>query len=139
MVLSGTLASKFGKVIREQMGLCYSISSAYSSYYGTFIVTTGINKENIEKVVKEVENQINEVRIGNVTDEEFIQAKQALLSDIKSIDDSLFGTLNMIKTYHSFNKEFDLEKEIKMYENVSKNDVIEVCKLLTYCTHVALI
>ena len=139
MVLSGTLASKFGKVIREQMGLCYSISSTYSSYYGTFIVTTGINKENIEKVVKEVNNQIEEVKIGNVSDEEFNQAKQALLSDIKSIDDSLFGTLNMIKTYHSFNKEFDLNEEIKKYENVSKNDVIEVCKLLTYCSYVALI
>ena len=96
-------------------------------------------KENIEKVVKEVNNQINEVKIGNVSDEEFNQAKQALLSDIKSIDDSLFGTLNMIKTYHSFNKEFDLNQEIKKYENVSKNDVIEVCKLLTYCSYVALI
>ena len=45
----------------------------------------------------------------------------------------------MIKTYHSFNKEFDLNQEIKKYENVCKNDVIEVCKLLTYCSYVALI
>ena len=37
------------------------------------------------------------------------------------------------------NKEFDLNEEIKKYENVSKNDVIEVCKLLTYCSYVALI
>ena len=55
-----------------------------------------------------------------------------------SIDDSLFGTLNMIKTYSNFNQDFVLEEEMKKYEKVSKEDIIEVSKLLTYCTYAAL-
>lgn len=133
LVLSGTLASKFGKVIREQMGLCYAISSTYSSYYGTFIVTTGVDSKNIDKVIKEVDNQIKQLQNGNLTDTEFNAAKQAILSDIYSIDDSIFGILDMIKTYNNFNKTFDYEKEINNYKNVSKQDVIEVSKLLSYC------
>lgn len=138
LVLSGTLSAKFGKVIREKMGLCYSISSQYSSYYGTFIITTGVACENIEKVVKEIDNQINEVKNGNVTNEEFNMAKEAIISDLLSVDDSLFGTLNMIKTYNSFNQEYETNEEIKKYNAVTIDDVIKVSKLLSYCTYVAL-
>ena len=138
LVLSGTLSAKFGKVIREKLGLCYSISSSYSSYYGMFLVTTGVASENITKVVEEIDNQINEVKKGNVTDEEFNRAKEAILNDFISIDDSLFGTLNMIKTYNNFNQKFDNDLEYEKYEKVTKEDVIEVAKLLTYCTYVAL-
>ena len=120
------------------MGLCYSISATYSAYYGTFIVTTGVASENIKKVIDEIENQINEVKKGNVTDEEFNQAKEVLLNDLSSVDDTLFGTLNMIKTYHNFNKEFDLKEEIDKFNNVTKQDVIDVCKLLTYCNYAVL-
>lgn len=138
LILSGTLSAKFGKVIREKMGLCYSISSQYSSYYGTFIVTTGVDCNNIKKVVQEVDNQINELKNGNVTLEEFNNAKEAIISDLLSVDDSLFGTLNMIKTYNSFNQEFILEDELKKYEAVTIEDVIEVSKLLEYVTYAAL-
>ena len=138
LVLSGTLSSKFGKVIREQMGLCYSISANYSAYYGTFIVTTGVASENVDKVIKEIDNQINEVKNGNVSDEEFNQAKEVLLNDLSSVDDTLFGTLNMIKTYHNINKDFDLKDELDKFNNVTKQDVIEVCKLLKYCNYAVL-
>ena len=120
------------------MGLCYFINSVYSSYYGTFIITTGVASENIDKVVKEIDNQIKSLQNGELTDDEFIQAKEAILSDMVSIDDSLFGTLNMIKTYSNFNQDFVLEEEMKKYEKVSKEDIIEVSKLLTYCTYAAL-
>ena len=138
LVLSGTLSSKFGKVIREQMGLCYSISANYSAYYGTFIVTTGVASENVDKVIKEIDNQINEVKNGNVSDEEFNQAKEVLLNDLSSVDDTLFGTLNMIKTYHNINKDFDLKDELDKFNNVTKQEVIEVCKLLKYCNYAVL-
>ena len=138
LVLSGTLSSKLSKVIREEMGLCYFINSVYSSYYGSFIVTTGVASENIDKVVKEIDNQIKSLQNGDLTDEEFMQAKEAILSDMISIDDSLFGTLNMIKTYSNFNQDFVLEDEMRKYEKVSKEDIIEVSKLLTYCTYAAL-
>ena len=103
-----------------------------------------VNRDDISLALKntssldEIENQINEVKKGNVTDEEFNQAKEVLLNDLSSVDDTLFGTLNMIKTYHNFNKEFDLKEEINKFNNVSKQDVIDVCKLLTYCNYAVL-
>lgn len=138
LVLSGTLSAKFGKVIREKMGLCYSINSTYSSYYGTFIVTTGIESENISRVLNEIDNQINELKIGNVTDEEFNQAKEAIINDLRIVDDTLFGKLYFYKTYHQFTDNVSLDDEIKKYENVTKEEVIEVSKLLTYCTYCVL-
>ena len=138
LILSGTLSSKFGKEIREKQGLCYYISSNYSSYYGGFIVTTGVASENVKKVVSEVDKQINEVKKGNITDEEIYRSKESLINNLKMLDDSLFGVLNMINIYHKFDRTFILEDEIKKYEAVSKNDIVEASKLLTYCTYVVL-
>ena len=138
LVLCGTLSSKFYKVIREKLGLCYSISSFYSSYYGSFIITTGVSSENITKVIEEVDKQIKLLQDGNLTDEEFNQAKEAILNDMYSVDDSIFGVLDMIKTYQSFNATFDYKQELENYEKVSKEDVINVSKLLSYVTYVTL-
>ena len=138
LVLCGTLSSKFYKVIREQLGLCYSINSYYSSYYGAFIITTGVDSQNIDKVITHVDNQIKQLQNGNITDEEFIQAKEAILNDMYSIDDSIFGVLDMIKTYQSFSAEFDYKKELEKYESVTKQDVINASKLLSYVTYVTL-
>ena len=90
--------------------------------------------------LQEIQNKLVEeyAKAGKVTSEEFNMAKEAILSDMMSVDDSLFGTLNMIKTYHSFNQEFDIKEEIKKYENVTIKDVINVSKLLKYCTYVVL-
>lgn len=138
LVLSGTLSSKFGKVIREKMGLCYSISSTYSAYYGTFIVTTGVSSENILKVIDEIDHQINELKKGNISDEEFLQAKEGIQNDLLSIDDTLFGTLNMIKTYTNFSSSFVVEEELKKYNQIQKEDVIKVSQLLTFCCYCVL-
>lgn len=138
LILSGTLSSKFGKVIREEMGLCYQISGSYSAFNGTYIVTTGVANENIEKVVAEIENQINEVRLGHISDEELESAKEAMLTDLKMMDDGLYNTLDFHRIYQSFHREFHLEEEMKKYAAVSKADVIDVACLFSYVTYVAL-
>ena len=97
-----------------------------------------IDSKNIKKVIDEVDNQIKQLQNGNVSDEEFEWAKQAILSDMYSIDDSIFGILDMIKTYNSFNKSFDYEDELNNYKKVSKQEVIEVSKLLSFCNYAIL-
>lgn len=139
LILSGTLSSKFGKVIREQMGLCYQISGSYFGASGSYIVTTGVADENIKKVVDEIENQINEVRLGHVSDDEFLSAKEAMLTNMKMVDDSLYNVLDLYRIYQDFHQEFNLEEEIKKYASVTKKDVIEVAQLFQYVTYVALV
>ena len=135
IILSGTLSSKFNKVIREEKGLCYSISSAYSAYYGYFLITTAVSNDNVLKAIDEVKKQINLVKEGNVTLDEINIAKKLIVNDLKGMDDTLFETLNMIKIYHNFNKEFDVEDICSKYLSISKEDIINVCKELTYLTY----
>ena len=40
--------------------------------------------------------------------------KKMAINDLRGMDNTLFETLNMIKVYHNFNKEFDLD-EINKY------------------------
>ena len=133
VILCGNLSSKFNKVIRERLGLCYYINAQYSSLYGKFYVMTGIDSKNISKVLEQIKQQINQVCKGKITKSELKMAKMVLINDLKSTDDALFGRINMIESYHQINKEFDLKEEINHYKNVCKEDVMEVCKLLTFC------
>ena len=135
IILSGNLSSKFNKVIREEKGLCYSISSSYSAYYGYFLITTAVSNDNVLKVIDEVKNQINLVKAGNITLDEINMAKKMIINDLKGMDDTLFETLNMIKIYHNFNKEFVLDEICNKYLSISKDDIINVCKELTYLTY----
>lgn len=135
VILSGTLSSKFNKVIREEKGLCYSISTSYSAYYGYFLITTAVSNDNVLKVINEVKNQINLVKDGNITIDEINIAKKIIINDLKGMDDTLFETLNMIKVYHNFNKEFDLDDVCNKYLSISKDDIVNACKELTYLTY----
>lgn len=135
IILSGNLSSKFNKVIREEKGLCYSISSSYSAYYGYFLITTAVSNDNVLKVIDEVKNQINLAKAGNITLDEINMAKKMIINDLKGMDDTLFETLNMIKIYHNFHKEFVLDEICNKYLSISKDDIINVCKELTYLTY----
>ena len=135
IILSGNLSSKFNKVIREEKGLCYSISSSYSAYYGYFLITTAVSNDNVLKVIDEVKNQINLAKAGNITLDEINMAKKMIINDLKGMDDTLFETLNMIKIYHNIHKEFVLDEICNKYLSISKDDIINVCKELTYLTY----
>ena len=41
----------------------------------------------------------------------------------------------MIKIYNNFNKEFVLDEICNKYLSISKDDIINVCKELTYLTY----
>lgn len=135
VILSGTLSSRFNKIIREEKGLCYSISSSYSAYYGYFLIATAIDNDNVLKVIDEVKKQIDSIINKNLSDDEIDIAKKVVISELKGMDDTLFETLNMIKTYHNFNKEFALEDILNKYKNIKKEEIIDVCKELTYLTY----
>ncbi len=135
IILSGTLSSKFNKVIREEKGLCYSISSSYSAYYGYFLITTAVSNENVLKVILEVKEQIDSIKVGNISLEELEIAKKMAINDLRGMDDTLFETLNMIKVYHNFNKEFDLDDICNKYLSISMDDIIKVSKELEYMTY----
>lgn len=83
IILGGTPVSKLFMNVREKLSLCYYCSCRYIKN-NVILIDSGVDKENIQKAYDEIFNQIEEIRNGNISEEE-IQAV------IKAIDDSLSG------------------------------------------------
>lgn len=64
--------SKLFTIIREKLGLCYSISSTYMAASGIILVQAIINKSDEEKVLKEIDNLFN-----NLLDDFNLEEKKA--------------------------------------------------------------
>ena len=87
-VLGGSLTSKLFTVLREKMSLCYSVSSSPDALKGVMLIYAGIAPENRDVAVKEALNQMNEIRIGNVTEEEMESAKGAIINAMNGLGDN---------------------------------------------------
>ena len=87
-IFGGGMISKLFMKIREEMSLCYDISSTYHGSKGIVTVSAGIDPDMDEKVRQEVLRQLEACQKGDFTLEELTAAKQSLLSQLQSVHDS---------------------------------------------------
>lgn len=87
-VFGGGMTSKLFMVVREQMSLCYTIGSGYYGTKGILTVYAGIDFDQEEVTRQEILHQLELCRRGEITDEELIAAKEALISSLRATHDS---------------------------------------------------
>ena len=129
-LLGGTPSSKLFQNFREKESLAYTVRSRYYRFKDIIIIYAGIQKENYEKAKEVLEKQINLIKNGEVTDEEFNSSKQSIISDLKEWNDSKIALSKMFISNMYANKKDDitLEEMIENMNKVTKQDVINMAK-----------
>ena len=87
-IFGGGMTSKLFMQIREKQSLCYDISSGYHGAKGLLTVSAGIDQKDDQRVRREVLAQLDACVRGEITQQELLAAKQALLSSLRGIHDS---------------------------------------------------
>ena len=87
-IFGGGMISKLFMKIREEMSLCYDISSSYRGSKGIVTVSAGIDNNMDTAVQAEILHQLTLCQAGEITQEELAAAKGALISQLKSTHDS---------------------------------------------------
>lgn len=87
-IFGGGMISKLFMKIREQMSLCYDISSTYHGSKGIVTVSAGIDNNKDGVVKEEILRQLAACQNGDFTAEELRSAKQSLLSQLRSTHDT---------------------------------------------------
>lgn len=79
-ILGGGMSSRLFQEIREKRGLAYSTYSYHSLYTETGFITTyvGTAPENTERVVRLIQEQIDDLVNDGITDQEVYRAKEHL-------------------------------------------------------------
>ena len=87
-ILGAGMTSKLFMNLREKMSLCYAIGSGYYGSKGILTVSAGIDFDKEELTRREIGNQLDAIRNGDITEAELISAKEALLSSLRGTHDS---------------------------------------------------
>lgn len=127
-ILGGTPSSKLFQNFREKESLAYTVRSRYYRFKDIIIIYAGINKENYERAKTVIEEQINDIKNGHITDEEFNASKQSLISDLKEWNDSKISLSKMLMSNLIVNKNSDasISHMVSNLEKVTKDDVVKI-------------
>jgi len=87
MVLGGGANSKLFQNVREKASLAYTASSNYIRQMNNILIRCGIETKNYEKALTIIKEQLEDIKNGNLTEEELQNAKQTIISTIKFIPD----------------------------------------------------
>lgn len=129
---SGTQSKLFMNV-REKLSLCYHCSSRIYAK-GVMMVTSGIEPANYDKARNEILTQLDEIRNGNISDEEMDSAKKRLRNTMLSVGDSP----EALHSWYANNNIFCLtatpEETTEKIERVTKEEVAEIARKITLDT-----
>ncbi len=125
IILGGSADSKFFKNIREKFSLCYYISSTTFRLDNLLTVSSGITKDNYSKIKTLIDKEMDDMKKGNITEEELSKAKEYYLS---TIDEMLDNPSQIIGIYFSMDKIGldDIEKRKEIIKNIKIEDIVKL-------------
>jgi predicted Zn-dependent peptidase len=129
---SGTQSKLFMNV-REKLSLCYHCSSRIYAK-GVMMVTSGIAPANYDKARNEILAQLDEVKKGNITDEEMDSAKKRIRNSMLSVGDSPEALHAWYANNNIFGTTYTPDDIIAKTECITKEEVAEAAKKITLDT-----
>lgn len=131
-ILGGSVSSRLFQVIRENHGLTYSVNSYLNQYetIGTLSIYANMHKDNLNKVVELIEQEIKEISLNGVTEDELKRVKEQLKgSYILELEgsESYMGLIGKNKLFHKkIHSIEDIESKINA---ITMSDIKDVIKL----------
>ena len=133
-VLGGGANSKLFQNVREKESLAYSASSSYIRRQNTILIKTGIEIANYEKTLNIIKKQLEEMKNGNISDEEFDAAKELLISSISLIPESAEDMIAFYFDQSLFEENLTVQDYIMKLKNITKEQIVEIAKQVTMDT-----
>ncbi|WP_432355030.1 EF-P 5-aminopentanol modification-associated protein YfmF [Sporosarcina sp. A2] len=130
-VLGGFAHSKLFVNVREKESLAYYCSSSYASHYGLLYIMSGIDAEQEEKTARLIDEQVEAMKHGEISDLEMRQTLALLSNSIRSSFDSAKGQIEIFDQYKLVDEDFSADKLIEKWEQVTKEDITQMANTLT--------
>lgn len=133
-ILGGGANSKLFQNVREKASLAYSASSSYIRRQNTILIRTGIEIENYDKALEIIKKQLQEMKDGNISDDEFNAAKELIISSVNLIPESAEDMIAYYFDQRIFEDNFTITEYEEKLKNVTKEQVIEASQKVSIDT-----
>lgn len=133
-ILGGFPHSKLFVNVREKASLAYYASSRLEGLKGLLFIQSGIQISHFERTKAIIEQQIEDLQNGLISDEELVYTKKGLVNQYLQSDDQPF-TGAVLQMYSRFTgRERSVSELIEAVQKVTKEDVIRVARGVTIDT-----
>jgi predicted Zn-dependent peptidase len=127
-ILGGFPHSKLFRNVREKASLAYYCSSRLESHKGLLLIQSGIEIANYEQAVQIIKEQLEEIRQGNISDQELEQTKATLSNQLRSQMDRSYEMIHFHYQSVLNGKDLPLEKLLEQVNAVQKEDVQKIAE-----------
>jgi predicted Zn-dependent peptidase len=129
IILGANMSSRLFHVVRDEMALCYEISSSVRKYddAGAFVVGSGLDESNLVKALEVILKELNRIKNEPVPDKELERAKEFYKGQLLfTMEDTMSHMLWLGEKIASNEKELDAKKIMEKISSISKEDIMRV-------------
>lgn len=131
IILGGIPNSLLFSNVREKLSLCYYCSSSYIRLKGMMLIQSGVEEENAQKAREAINEQFGALCRGDFTDELVQQAKIAVISACREINDSVMSLAEWYSSQAFDSKIQSPEEYIEEIGEVTKERIVAAAKTFT--------
>lgn len=129
-IFGETPVSKLFVNVREKLSLCYYCACRVISSKGALMVDSGVERENINKAKDEIIRQLDEIKNGNISDEEIQSAMLALENGLEQIGDTASSYESWYFERFCDGEVVTPEERLNDYKNVTKARIVQAANSL---------
>jgi len=129
IILGASTKSRLFLNVREKLSYAYYINSGLILTDNLLVINSGIDKKNLMNVVNEIKKEMDNLKNGNILDEELDMAKKTYTNSLLMMLDNLSSITYTIAGFDILGRDNYL-KRIEEINKVTKEDIVEVAKLI---------
>jgi len=125
-VFGGYGSSRLFTVVRERESLAYSVGSVLYRFKGIIAVHAGVDSANFERAGGLVNDQLQQIAQGHITEAELENAKRSLLKKYTSVKDHNGQMLEFYMSQHMLGDTDELDGVIRKIRQVAAEEIATV-------------
>ncbi|MDO8536051.1 MAG: pitrilysin family protein [Candidatus Omnitrophota bacterium] len=129
IILGANMSSRLFHVVRDELALCYEISSSVRKYAdaGAFVVGAGLDELNLVKTLEVIFKELNRIKVEPIPDKELERAKEFYRGQLLfTMEDTMSHMLWLGEKIISGEKELDVNKIMDRVASINKDDIMRV-------------
>lgn len=127
-IFGATPFSKLFVNVREKQSLCYYCASRYSRFKKTLVVDSGVEDVNLSKAENEIINQLEEIKKGNISEDEIKNSVLSIVNMLKGVGDTASSYIEWYFSCYAADETLTPEQEAERIAAVTKERIIEAAK-----------
>ena len=135
IIYGAGVTSKLFLNVREKLSLCYYCGSGENGQKGFLTVHSGIEFKNEKKAADEILAQLDEIKKGNISENELRDAKLALVDSAERIADSAYNMLNWYFACVMNGEMITPEEKCEKVRATTTDDIVKIAQNIRLDTY----